>query len=139
VVTVIKSPSNTIFWCYICQSLANIFSKISHISRILTHSFLQLRVVLILTNKGRCSSVGIATGYGLDDRGSGVRFPVGAENSSLLHRVQTGSGALQLSCRVGKNLDIRDDNFRVSGRTPSQVLPFTHTFKHRKRLQVKEK
>jgi hypothetical protein len=33
------------------------------------------------------------TGYGLDDRGSGVRFPAGAGNFSLKHRVQNGSGA----------------------------------------------
>jgi hypothetical protein len=39
------------------------------------------------------SSVGIATGYGLDDRMIGVRFPAGATNFSLHHRVQTGSGA----------------------------------------------
>jgi hypothetical protein len=39
------------------------------------------------------SSDGIATGYGLDDRGSRVRFPAGAGNFSLLRRVQTGSGA----------------------------------------------
>jgi hypothetical protein len=32
-------------------------------------------------------------GYGLDDRGSGVRFPAGAGNFSLLHRFQAGSGA----------------------------------------------
>jgi hypothetical protein len=29
----------------------------------------------------------------LDDRGSSVRFPAGAENFSLLYRVQTGSEA----------------------------------------------
>jgi hypothetical protein len=39
------------------------------------------------------SSVGIALGYGLDDRGSRVRFPAGAGNFSLHHRVQNGSGA----------------------------------------------
>jgi hypothetical protein len=44
-------------------------------------------------NESRDSSVGIALGYGLDDRGSRVRFPVGAENFSLSHRVQNGSGA----------------------------------------------
>jgi hypothetical protein len=39
-------------------------------------------------------SVGIALGYGLDDRGSRVRFPAGAGNFSLHHRcVQNGSGA----------------------------------------------
>jgi hypothetical protein len=40
--------------------------------------------------------VGIASGYGLDDRGSRVRFPAGAGNFSL-HRVQTRSGAHQAS------------------------------------------
>jgi hypothetical protein len=41
----------------------------------------------------RDSSVGIALGYGLDDRGSRVRFPAGAGNFSLHHRVPNGSGA----------------------------------------------
>jgi hypothetical protein len=44
-------------------------------------------------SKSRDSSVGIALGYGLDDRGSRVRFPVGAGNFSHHHRVQNGSGA----------------------------------------------
>jgi hypothetical protein len=43
--------------------------------------------------KSRDSSVGIALGYRLDDRGSRVRFPAGAGNFSLNHRVQNGSGA----------------------------------------------
>jgi hypothetical protein len=43
--------------------------------------------------KSRDSSVGTALGYGLDDRGSRVRFPTGAGNFSLHHRVQNGSGA----------------------------------------------
>jgi hypothetical protein len=43
--------------------------------------------------KIRDSSVGIALGYELDDRGSRVRFPAGAGNFSLYHRVQNGSGA----------------------------------------------
>jgi hypothetical protein len=41
----------------------------------------------------RDNSVGIALGYGLDYRGSRVRFPVGAGNFSLHHRFQNGSGA----------------------------------------------
>jgi hypothetical protein len=41
----------------------------------------------------RDSSVGTALSYGLDDRGSRVRFPAGAGNFSLHHRVQNGSGA----------------------------------------------
>jgi hypothetical protein len=39
------------------------------------------------------SSVGTALGYGLDDGGSRVRFPAGAGNFSLHHRVQNGSEA----------------------------------------------
>jgi hypothetical protein len=48
----------------------------------------------------RDSAVGIATGYGLDDRGVGVRIPVGSRilSSSL---VQTGSGAHSSSYPVG--------------------------------------
>jgi hypothetical protein len=45
--------------------------------------------------KSRNSSVGIALGYGLDDRGSGVRFP------AIHHRVQNGSGAHPASYPVG--------------------------------------
>jgi hypothetical protein len=41
----------------------------------------------------RDSSVNIASGYELDDRMIGVRFPAGAGNFSLRHRVQTGPGA----------------------------------------------
>jgi hypothetical protein len=41
----------------------------------------------------RDSSVGIVSGYRLDDQMIGVRFPVWAGNFSLHHRVQTGSGA----------------------------------------------
>jgi hypothetical protein len=41
----------------------------------------------------RDSSGVIALGYGLDDRGSRVRFPEGAGNFSLHHRVQNGSRA----------------------------------------------
>jgi hypothetical protein len=51
----------------------------------------------MLTNrtevKSHDSSVGIALGYGLDDRGSRVRLPAGAGNFSLHHRVQNCSGA----------------------------------------------
>jgi hypothetical protein len=46
-----------------------------------------------LDRKSHDSSVGIALGYVLDDRGSGVRFSAGAGNFSLHHRVQNWSGA----------------------------------------------
>jgi hypothetical protein len=45
-----------------------------------------------ITRARRHSSVGIALGYGLEDRGSRVRFPAGTWNFPLHHRVQTGSG-----------------------------------------------
>jgi hypothetical protein len=53
--------------------------------------------LLPLFYKSRDSSVGIALGYGLNDRGSRVPFPEGAENFSLHHRVQNGAGAHPVS------------------------------------------
>jgi hypothetical protein len=51
--------------------------------------------------ESRDSSVGIVLGYGLDDRGSRVRFPAGSGNFSLHHRVQNGSGVHPASCPMG--------------------------------------
>jgi hypothetical protein len=48
----------------------------------------------------RDSVVGIATGYGLDDRGVGVLVPVMAR-LFLLHVIQTGSGVYPTSYRKG--------------------------------------
>jgi hypothetical protein len=45
--------------------------------------------------------VDITLGYGLDVRGSRVRFPAGAGNFSLHHRVQNGSGAHPASYPMG--------------------------------------
>jgi hypothetical protein len=45
----------------------------------------------------RDSSVGTELGNGLDDRGFRVRFPAGAGNFSLHHRVQNDSGT-HLAC-----------------------------------------
>jgi hypothetical protein len=39
--------------------------------------------------------------YGLDDRAIGVRSPAGAEESSSILGVQTGSGAHPASCTMG--------------------------------------
>jgi hypothetical protein len=55
--------------------------------------FICIISLFLIWIKSRDSSVGIALGYGLDDRGSRVRFPAGAGNFSLHHRVQNGSGA----------------------------------------------
>jgi hypothetical protein len=51
--------------------------------------------------KSRDNSVGIALGYGLDDRGSRVRFPEGARNFSLHCRVQKSSRAHPASYPMG--------------------------------------
>jgi hypothetical protein len=48
--------------------------------------------------KSGSSSVGIATGYGLGDRCSEVGLPEEAENFSVFHRVQTGSGVHTAFC-----------------------------------------
>jgi hypothetical protein len=53
------------------------------------------------TNQSRDSSVGIVLGYGLDDRGSRVRFPARAGNFFLRHRIQNGSGAHPASYLMG--------------------------------------
>jgi hypothetical protein len=54
-----------------------------------------------ITDKSRDSSVAIETGYGLDDRGSRVRFLAGAGNFSLHHSVQNGSRTHPTSYPMG--------------------------------------
>jgi hypothetical protein len=58
----------------------------------------ELIIVKVHSMLSRDSSVGIPTGYGLDDR---VRFPAGTGNLYLRHRVQTGFGAHPASYPVG--------------------------------------
>jgi hypothetical protein len=50
---------------------------------------------------GRVKYKILSLGYGLDDRGSRIRFPAGAGNFSLHHRVQNGSGAHPASYPMG--------------------------------------
>jgi hypothetical protein len=57
-----------------------------------------MQYATLLSSLSRDSSVSIA---GLRDPGSRVRFPAGAENSSLHHRVQNGSGAHPASYPMG--------------------------------------
>jgi hypothetical protein len=54
-----------------------------------------------IRTKSRDSSFGIALGHGLYYRRSRVRFPAGAGNFSLHHRVHTGSGAHPASYPMG--------------------------------------
>jgi hypothetical protein len=53
------------------------------------------------SGKSRDISVGIVLVYVMEDRGSRVRFPAGAVNFSLHHRVQNGSGAHPASYQMG--------------------------------------
>jgi hypothetical protein len=53
------------------------------------------------SEQSRDSSVGIALGYGPDDWGSRFRFPTGAGNFPLHHRVQNVSGAQPASYSRG--------------------------------------
>jgi hypothetical protein len=55
----------------------------------------------ILNTFRSVTKLGIATGYGLDDRMIGVRFPAEAGNFSPRHRVQTASGAHPASYPMG--------------------------------------
>jgi hypothetical protein len=66
---------------------------VAHVTRIDDTRYTYGILVGSLFGKSRYSSVGIALGYGLDDRGSRIRFPAGAGNFSLRHHVQNGSGA----------------------------------------------
>jgi hypothetical protein len=52
-------------------------------------------------SKSRDSSVGIEPGYGMDDRGSRVRFPARTGNFPPHHCVQNGSGAHPASYPMG--------------------------------------
>jgi hypothetical protein len=68
----------------------------------------------------RDSSVGIALGYGLDDRGSRVRLPAEAGNFSLHHRVQASSGAHPTSYPMGTRV-----SFPGGKATGAWSLPLT--------------
>jgi hypothetical protein len=61
----------------------------------------KVKLLMYLSTESRDSSVGIALGYVLDDRGSRVRFPARAGNFSLHHRVQNGSEAHPVSYTMG--------------------------------------
>jgi hypothetical protein len=74
--------------------------KISSFTKVYTINFLYHAVYPHLWS--RDSSVGIALGYGLGDRGSTARLSAGAGNFSLQHRIQIGSGAHLASYPMGK-------------------------------------
>jgi hypothetical protein len=82
-------------------SVSDLWNKYSFI--LMSVSINDIRCVVLITmleinnRASHDSSVGIALGYGLDDRGSRFRFPAGAGNVSLDHRVQNGSGTYPAS------------------------------------------
>jgi hypothetical protein len=51
--------------------------------------------------QSRSSSVGIVTGYGLNNRGIGLQFPAEASDFYVLHSVKTGSGTHPASYPMG--------------------------------------
>jgi hypothetical protein len=86
----------------------------------------QITSVCVFLLKSRDSSVGIALGYGLDDRGSRVRFPAGARNFSLHHRLQNGSGPPPLQpptqCVTGA-LSVGESGWGVKLTTHLHLVP----------------
>jgi hypothetical protein len=61
--------------------------------------------------------------YGLDDRGSRVRFPTGAGNFSLHHRVQNGSGSHPASYPMGTRGSFLGGGVRRWGREADHSPP----------------
>jgi hypothetical protein len=51
---------------------------------------------------------------GLDDRGVRLRYPVGQKDFSLLHNVQTGSGAHSASSPRGNGASFHEGKARVA-------------------------
>jgi hypothetical protein len=74
------------------------------------------------TVKSRYSSIGIATGYELDDRGSRISFPAGAGNFSLHHRIQNGSGAHPTSYPMDTGVSFLGGG-KVTGRKADHSAP----------------
>jgi hypothetical protein len=79
---------------------------------------------LLGPSKSHDSSVGIALGYGLEDRGSRVRFPAEAGNFSLHHRFQNGSEAHPASYPMGTkapSLEVKRPGHEADHSPPSIV------------------
>jgi hypothetical protein len=92
---------------------------ISNIQFSFIYLYIYLFIYLFIVS--RDSSIGITTGYGLEDRMIGVRFPAGAGNFFLRHRVQTRSGAHPASYPVDKgatSLGVRRPG-RVTDHSPT--------------------
>jgi hypothetical protein len=84
------------FWVHSRMSPAAVFY---HTNK--TEPPLKLSVARYLSLVHVCVCVCVALGFGLDERNSRVRFPAGAGNFSLRHRVRNVSGALPASYPMG--------------------------------------
>jgi hypothetical protein len=82
-----------------CQELIFTYPRF-YICSVSIRGIITLCIYHLWLVQSRDSAVGIATGYGLDDRGVGVRVQEGQE-FSLLHVVQTGSGVHPTSYPMG--------------------------------------
>jgi hypothetical protein len=74
-------------------------------------------------------TVGIATGYGLEGRGVGVRVPAEAR-FSFLHVVQTGSGAHSASYPVGTGSSLVKRRGSEPGHSPQINAAVKNTWKY---------
>jgi hypothetical protein len=91
---------------------------------VITCKLRSLLIQLFSDFDSRDSSVGIALGYGLEDRGPRVRFPPRAGNFSLHHRVQKGSGAHPASYLMGTrtlSLGVKRPEHEADHSPPSSV------------------
>jgi hypothetical protein len=83
------------------QPKTNIFTTNATVEKYSKYPNLWATDINTLIPKSRDSSVGIVTGYGLDDRGFRVPFPARDGNFSLHHRLQNGSEAHPASYLIG--------------------------------------
>jgi hypothetical protein len=71
------------------------------------------------------SSISKATGYRLDGRGAGIRFPTGTRDFSLFHSVQTGSEAhpafYPMGTGAGLSLGVNQQGHEADRSLPSSA------------------
>jgi hypothetical protein len=84
--------------CSDIHTLAGI-RLIEHIKQV-SYKYWSFTKHIVKLTTGTCIGIGIATGYGLDNRGVGVWVLVG-QDMFLLHVVQTGSGTHIASYSIG--------------------------------------
>jgi hypothetical protein len=63
--------------------------------------FFNVEMKYVMEARSRDSSVGIATAYGLDDRGVGVGVPVGSRIFTISFRTALGSTQSPIQCVPG--------------------------------------